>query len=285
MHATSTVSAFNLTSKRLQWLGWIQGAPLQVLQQSHQLHGTHQKHNLYKTSHQLHVGSLPGAWSTSLGLGPHPLCCNFAKGQYLQKQPGPFRGTSLPVDCPQDPPTSCEWQILCPFGGWTILGPLSARRLRSDNRPCEKQAEVASACWKARLAMTSRHKSNGWLLYIPYTYVSPRNCLYHWFSMFALHCAISYIIKSNANSGQLQTQPKPGGRGSHSPLKRGSHSPLNQKGSHSPLNNNNLNMLLNPLGFNLGTRGLLGDWGLGGDLGAYVDLSLYSGFNLGTRDI
>ena len=67
-----------------------------------------------------------------------------------------------------------------------------------------------------------------------------------------------------------------GGTGVTFAPKRGSHSPLNQKGSHSPLNNNNLNMLLNPLGFNLGTRGLLGDWGLGGDMGAYVDLSLYS---------
>ena len=48
---------------------------------------------------------------------------------------------------------------------------------------------------------------------------------------------------------------------------RGSHSPLTQKGSHSPLINNNLNMLLNPLGFYLGTRGLLGGLGFRGGHG------------------
>ena len=60
--------------------------------------------------------------------------------------------------------------------------------------------------------------------------------------------------------------------------KRGSHSPLNQKGSHSPLNHNILNMLLNLLGSNLGTRGHLGGTGepLGGTWGHMVPLSLYS---------
>ena len=42
---------------------------------------------------------------------------------------------------------------------------------------------------------------------------------------------------------------------------RGSHSPLNQKGSHSPLNHNTFNVVLNPLGLNLGTRGHLGGLG------------------------
>ena len=73
--------------------------------------------------------------------------------------------------------------------------------------------------------------------------------------------------------------------------KRGSHSPLNQKG-YSPLNNNNLNMLLNPLGFNLGTRGLLGGLGFRGGHGGICWLvSLFHmllnplGFNLGTRGL
>ena len=56
------------------------------------------------------------------------------------------------------------------------------------------------------------------------------------------------------------------GTGSHSPLKEG-HIRPKQKGSHSPLNNNSLNMLLNPLGFNLGTRGLLGGLGFRGGHG------------------
>ena len=38
---------------------------------------------------------------------------------------------------------------------------------------------------------------------------------------------------------------------------RGSHSPLNQKGPHSPLNHKTFNVVLNPLGLNLGTRGHL----------------------------
>ena len=63
-----------------------------------------------------------------------------------------------------------------------------------------------------------------------------------------------------------------------------------KRGSHSPLNNNNLNMLLNPLGFNLGTRGLLGGLGFRGGHGGICWLvSLFHmllnplGFNLGTR--
>ena len=58
---------------------------------------------------------------------------------------------------------------------------------------------------------------------------------------------------------------------------RGSHSPLNQKGSHSPLNHKTFNVVLNPLGLNLGTRGHLGDWGtFRGDFGAYGNLPLDS---------
>ena len=154
-------------TKCLQWLGWMQGALLQVLQQSHQLRDKRHRRSPRRTSHQdFHAGYLPGApgaWNMRLGPCLPPLGCTWPQKHH---QPGPCQGKWLQNHFHPNPATSHQWQILNRSGEWripVIPVPLSTRQPQSGSRACTQRWH--QICWKTIFAMTSRHHSHGILAY------------------------------------------------------------------------------------------------------------------------